>query len=218
MADKPQPHFLFITYPMQSHINPSLNLAKHIAATTGTAITFSTTVFTHRRMFSSTPNSDKGFNDGLITYLPFSDGFDEEGYKRGSMDANEYRSIFRINSKRNVSILVKELTAGDRPVTCMIHTIFLNWVVEIAGEHGIPSVLYWIQAASVFATELFEFLDEEQEGKKRVVLMNTFHEWETDALASVSADIETIPIGLLPKQTNSSSSYLFKEDEKKYME
>ncbi|KAH7657307.1 Crocetin glucosyltransferase protein [Dioscorea alata] len=260
---------------MQSHINPSLHLAKHFAATTGVAVTFSTSVFAHRRMFSSTANSDKDFNDGLITYIPFSDGFDEEGYRR-SMDINEYLSIFNSNSKRNVSILVNELTAGGRPVTCMVHTIFLNWVVDIAGEHGIPSVLYWIQAASLFATyyhffhgfeslikahihdlsftvcfpglqplqigdlpslvrainsdsvdcallclfrELFEFLDEEKEGMKCVVLMNTFHEWETNALASVSAEIETIPIGLLPKQTeSSSSSYLFKEDDKKYME
>ncbi|KAH7657309.1 Crocetin glucosyltransferase protein [Dioscorea alata] len=276
MADKRQPHFLFITFPMQSHINPSLVLAKHIAATTGATVTFSTSVFAHRRMFSSTPNSDKGFNDGLITYHPFSDGFDEDGYEHGFLDVKEYRSIFRTNSKRNVSILINELSAGGRPVTCMVHTIFLNCVLDIASELGIPSVLYWIQAASVFATyyhffhgfeslikarinnlsftvcfpglqplqirelpslvrtinsdsldgallclfrELFEFLDEKQEGMKRVVLMNTFHKWETDALASVSAEIETLPIALVPKLTNSSkSSFLFKEDEKKYME
>ncbi|XP_039143790.1 UDP-glycosyltransferase 75C1-like [Dioscorea cayenensis subsp. rotundata] len=274
MADNHQPHFLFITYPVQSHINPSLHLAKHLATTTGAAVTFSTTISAHRRMFSSTPNSDKDFNDGLITYLPFSDGL--ESHIRGSMDAKEYLSVFRTNSKRNVSILVNELFAGGRPFTCMVHTFLLNWVADIAGEYGIPSVLFWIQAATVFATyyhffhgfeslikahsdepsfsvclpglqqlqirdlpsflmatdsdshyatildsfrELFEILDREQERVKPRVLINTFQEWETDALASVSTEIETIPVGHLPKEyTNFGAGYLFKEDEKKYME
>ncbi|KAM0933421.1 putative crocetin glucosyltransferase [Dioscorea sansibarensis] len=274
MADNPQPHFLFITYPVQSHINPALHFAKHLATTTGAAVTFSTTISAHRRMFSSTPNSDKDFNDSLITYLPFSDGL--ESSIHGSMDAKEYYSLFRTNSKRNVSIIVNELAAGGRPVTCMVHTLLLTWVADIAGEHGIPSVLYWIQAATALATyyhffhgfeslvkahadepsftvclpglqqlqirdlpsflsvtdsdshyamilnafrELFEKLDREQERVKPRVLINTFQEWETDALASVSTEIETIPVGLLPKEyTNSSVGYLFEEDEKKYME
>ncbi|KAH7657305.1 Cyanidin 3-O-rutinoside 5-O-glucosyltransferase protein [Dioscorea alata] len=277
MADNHQPHFLFITYPFQGHINPALHLAKHLATTTGAAVTFSTTISAHRRMFSSTPNSDKGFNDGLITYLPFSDGFDEEGNKGGTMHAKENHSLFRTNTKRDISILINDLAAGGRPVTCMV-TVFLPWLVDIANQHGIPFVFYWIQAATMFAIyyhffqgfesliqaqagepsftvclpgllmpiqikdlspfltdtdydsyfgsilqlmrEIFEILDREQErNMKPRVLINTFQEWETDALASVSAEIETIPVGLLPKQTNSSSSgYLFKEDEKKYME
>ncbi|KAH7657313.1 Crocetin glucosyltransferase protein [Dioscorea alata] len=276
MANKPQPHFLFITYPMQSHINPALHLAKHLATTTGATVTFSTTIFAHRRMFSSTPNSDKGFNDGLITYLPFSDGYDEEGYKRATMDPKEYFSLFGTNSKRNVSILLNDLATGGRPVTCVVYTILLSWVVDIADEQGIPSVLYWIQAATVFATyyhfflgfeslikahaddpsfpvcfpglpplqirdlpsfltvretdgfnadildslrELFKILDREQEKMKSRVLINTFQEWETDALASVCNEVEAIPVGHLPKEyTNSVAGYLFREDEKKYME
>ncbi|KAM0933419.1 putative indole-3-acetate beta-glucosyltransferase [Dioscorea sansibarensis] len=64
--------------------------------------------------------------------------------------------------------------------------------------------------------ELFEILDEEQEKMKPMVLMNTFQEWETDALASVSAEIETIPVGLLPKETNHGAGYdPFKQDKKK---
>ncbi|KAH7657312.1 Crocetin glucosyltransferase protein [Dioscorea alata] len=277
MADNPQPHFLFITYPMQSHINPALHLAKHLATTTGATVTFSTTIFAHRRMFSSTPNSDKGFNDGLITYLPYSDGFDEEGYNRATMDPKEYFSLFKTNSKRNVSILFNDLAASGRTVTCIVYTILLDWAMDIAGEHGIPSVLYWIQAATVFGTYyhffhgfeclikahaddpsfpvcfpglpplqirdlpsfltdteaddiyaaildsfrgLFKILDGEQEKKKKPkVLINTFQEWETDALASVSNEVEVIPVGNLPKEyTNSVSGYLFREDEKKYME
>ncbi|KAM0945186.1 putative crocetin glucosyltransferase [Dioscorea sansibarensis] len=151
MANRPQPHFLFITYPFQGHINPALHLAKHLVVTTGAAVTFSTTVFAHRRMFSSTPNPDEHFNDDLITYLPFSDGFDEDGYKRGSVDTKEFLSVFRTNSKSNVSILFKDLADGGRPVTCMV-AVFFPWLVDVASQHGIPSVFYWIQLATTFAT------------------------------------------------------------------
>ncbi|KAH7692033.1 Crocetin glucosyltransferase protein [Dioscorea alata] len=278
MAAKPQPHFLFITYPFQGHINPALHLAKHLAATTCAAVTFSTTVFAHRSMFSSTPNSDKHFNDGLITYLPFSDGFDEEGYKRGSMDTKEFLSVFRTNTKSSVSILINDLAASGRPVTCLV-AVFFPWMVDIASQLGVPSVFYWIQAATVFATyyhffhgyeslikehanepsftvclpgllplqikdlpsfltitdddsdsyfgfilelmrDMFEILDREQARMKPRVLINTFQEWEVDAIASVSTEIETVPVGHLTQvvYTNSGAGYLFNENENKYME
>ncbi|KAJ0960828.1 hypothetical protein J5N97_001277 [Dioscorea zingiberensis] len=235
MAEKARQHYLFVTYPIQSHINPTLHLAKHLASTTGAAVTFSTAVSAHRRMVSSFPNADQEFNNGLITYLPYSDGNDE-GLKRDNMDLKEHISDFR-------------------------------------KTHGIPSVLYWIQPATVFAIyyhyfhgfesivrahadepsftvcfpelqplqirdlpsyvnvpvndtdsfnatilnsfrELFEILDREQETRvKPRVLMYTFEAWETEALASVT-DIEIIPVGQWPNNTG----YLFKEDEKKYME
>ncbi|KAM0945187.1 putative crocetin glucosyltransferase [Dioscorea sansibarensis] len=68
--------------------------------------------------------------------------------------------------------------------------------------------------------DMFEILDREQTRMKPRVLINTFQEWETDALASVNTEIETVPVGHLPQVacTNSGVGYLFKEDEKKYME
>ncbi|KAJ0960526.1 hypothetical protein J5N97_001616 [Dioscorea zingiberensis] len=151
MAEKQQHHFLIIAYPFQSHINPCINLAKHLISSTGADITLSTTVSAHRRMFSSISKPDQEVNDGLITYIPFSDGFDE-GFKSGSMDPKEFVSHFRAKSQPNVSTLVGDLAAAGRPATCIIRTIFLEWVAEVAGEYGIPSVLYWIQAATMFTT------------------------------------------------------------------
>ncbi|KAJ0961489.1 hypothetical protein J5N97_001993 [Dioscorea zingiberensis] len=150
MAEKARQHYLFVTYPVQSHINPTLHLAKHLASTTGAAVTFSTAVSAHRRMVSSFPNADQEFNNGLITYLPFSDGNDE-GFKRDNMDLKEHISDFRKNGQRNVSTIVGDLAAAGRPVTCIVYTLLLTWAVDVAEEHGIPSVLYWIQPATVFA-------------------------------------------------------------------
>ncbi|XP_039142543.1 cyanidin 3-O-rutinoside 5-O-glucosyltransferase-like [Dioscorea cayenensis subsp. rotundata] len=272
MADKQHHHFLFITSSHQGHISPTLHLARHLATSTGAAVTFSTTVFAHRRMFSS--NQDL-ISDGLITFIPYSDGYDDGFKSEPSIFTDKFHSYVRTNSKRSVSEIVGNHAGRGQPVTCIIYTIVLNWAVEVAREHGILSVLYWIQTSSVFATyyhffhgfeslikthiddlsftvsfpglqplqirdlpsfvrvtnydsadgsilclfrEMFEILDEEKERMKAMVLMNTFQEWETDALASFNVEIEAIPVGLLPKETNSGAGYLFKEDEKKYME
>ncbi|KAJ0961493.1 hypothetical protein J5N97_001997 [Dioscorea zingiberensis] len=150
MAEKARQHYLFVTYPIQSHINPTLHLAKHLASSTGASVTFSTALSGHRRMVSSVPNADQEFNNGLITYLPFSDGNDE-GFKLDGMNPKDYLADFRKNGQRNVSAIVGDLAAAGRPVTCIVYTLLLTWVVDVADEHGIPSVLYWIQPATVFA-------------------------------------------------------------------
>ncbi|KAM0933420.1 putative cyanidin 3-O-rutinoside 5-O-glucosyltransferase [Dioscorea sansibarensis] len=82
MAGKQRHHFLFITASYQGHINPTLHFAEHLATSTGAAVTFSTTVFAHRRMFTSTtPNCDQDLiTGGLVTFIPYSDGYDD-GYK-----------------------------------------------------------------------------------------------------------------------------------------
>ncbi|KAJ0960831.1 hypothetical protein J5N97_001280 [Dioscorea zingiberensis] len=266
MAEKQQHHFLIIAYPLQSHINPCINLAKYLMSSTGSAVTLSTTVSAHRRMFSSISKPDQEVNDGLVTYIPFSDGFDE-GSKRGSMDFKEF---ILVKSQPNVSTLVGDLAAAGRPVTCMIRTMFLEWVAEVASEHGIPSVLYWIQAATVFAayyhyfhgfenlirshaddplstvcfpglkplqirdlpssfvdtvnTFHISFLDcfrdvfqvLERDGR---VLVNTFKAFEAEALDSVN-NPQTLSLFVVGScgPLSGVAGYLFKEDEKKYME
>ncbi|OAY72253.1 Crocetin glucosyltransferase, chloroplastic [Ananas comosus] len=125
-------HFLVATFPFQGHINPALNLAKRLAlaAAPSASVTFSTTTAAHRRMFpSASSRSDDDDNilhdDGLLTYAPFSDGHDH------GWNGN--------------------FAARGRPVSCIIYTIILPWVADVARRHGIPSTLYWIQPASVFA-------------------------------------------------------------------
>ncbi|KAH7657315.1 Crocetin glucosyltransferase protein [Dioscorea alata] len=108
-------------------------------------------------MFPSISEPQQEVNDGLITFKPFSDGFDAHGYQPESMDLKEYLAAFRTNGQRSLSTLVKDLAAVGRPVTCIIRAPFLEWIVDVAGEHGVPSVLYWIQAATVFSTHYHFF-------------------------------------------------------------
>ncbi|KAM0933423.1 putative indole-3-acetate beta-glucosyltransferase [Dioscorea sansibarensis] len=75
-----------------------------------------------------------------------------DGYQPRSMDLKQFLAAFRTNGQRSVSTRGKDLAVGGRPVTCIIRTPILGWVVGVPGKHGVPSVLYWIQAATAFAT------------------------------------------------------------------
>jgi UDP-glucoronosyl and UDP-glucosyl transferase len=50
-----------------------------------------------------------------------------------------------------VSLFTGNLRSSGRPVSCIIYTLLLPWAADVARDHGIPSALYWIQPATVFA-------------------------------------------------------------------
>ncbi|XP_029118961.1 cyanidin 3-O-rutinoside 5-O-glucosyltransferase [Elaeis guineensis] len=145
-------HFLVVTYPVQGHINPAIHLANRLIQIAGARITFSTAVSAHRRMFPSSATPDQEVEDGLISYIPFSDGYDAgfHGY-HSRPEVDHFMSRSKHIASENLSSLVARLTARGRPVTFVIYTLFSPWVAGVARDHGIPSILYWIQSATVFA-------------------------------------------------------------------
>ncbi|XP_008793440.1 crocetin glucosyltransferase, chloroplastic-like [Phoenix dactylifera] len=149
--ERRQQHFLLVTYPAQGHVNPALHLAKRLARTTGSRVTFSTAISGHRRMFPSLAKPDEEVEDGLVSYIPYSDGYDD-GYKATTDDVNTFMSKIKLAGSRTVSTLVQDLAARDRPVSCLIYTLLMAWAADVARDHGVPSALYWIQTATVFAT------------------------------------------------------------------
>ena len=72
-------HFLFVTSPLQGHINPVRRLAARVmAANPDALVTFSTAVSGHRRMFPSLARPDDEAVDAAgVLHVPFSDGFDD---------------------------------------------------------------------------------------------------------------------------------------------
>ncbi|KAJ8477195.1 hypothetical protein OPV22_020922 [Ensete ventricosum] len=141
-------HFLVVTYPLQGHINPALHLARRLARVAGARITFSTALSGHRRMFPS--SADGEVDDGLICYVPHSDGYDD-GFNQDVDDAKAYPLRTRSVGSKTLSAVLCSLEERGRPVTCVIYTLLLSWAAGVAHEHGLPSVLYWIQPATVFA-------------------------------------------------------------------
>jgi hypothetical protein len=90
----PVPHLLFVTSPMQGHINPVRRLAARVAAADA-RVTISTAVSGHRRMFPSLASPDEEAVDAAgLLHVPFSDGYDE-GFDREVHDIRSFAARSR---------------------------------------------------------------------------------------------------------------------------
>nr|AWU66062.1 UGT75L20 [Rubus chingii var. suavissimus] len=144
-----QHRFLLVTYPAQGHINPSLQFAKRLISTTGADVTFVTALSAHHRINngSSTPRG--------LTFAPFSDGYDD-GYKPED-DIDHYMSELRRRGSKAIADIVVSSANQGHPYTCIVYTMLLPWVEEVARELHLPTAFVWIQPATVFAIYYYYF-------------------------------------------------------------
>ncbi|GJM98074.1 hypothetical protein PR202_ga15049 [Eleusine coracana subsp. coracana] len=151
-ARSQQQHLLFVTNPMQGHINPARRLAARVMASNPDArVTFCTAISGHRRMFPSLSSPDAETVDGAgVLYMPYSDGFDE-GYNPAVHGLGTYKVRAHEAGLETLSAVVSRLAARGRPVTRVVYTFLVEWVPEVARAHGVPAALFWIQPAAVFA-------------------------------------------------------------------
>ncbi|KAB2039635.1 hypothetical protein ES319_D02G024500v1 [Gossypium barbadense] len=142
-----QPHFLLVTIPAQGHINPTLQFAKHLIRI-GVRVTFITCISARHRM-TKVPTAQG------LTFLPFSDGYDD-GFQPGD-DVDRYLSELRRRGKEAISEFITSGENEGKPVTCIVYTLFIHWATEVARKHHIPTALLWIQPATVFDIYYFYF-------------------------------------------------------------
>ncbi|KAJ4958777.1 hypothetical protein NE237_025888 [Protea cynaroides] len=135
-------HFLVLAYPLQGHINPALQFAKHVLLT-GARVTFVTSfsAYSHRENTSSAPPG--------LTFAPFSDGHDAVIKINDPDPYNHVSEIKRIGSKFTTD-LIANLAKEGRPITCIVYSLIIPWAAQIARDLGVPSALLWIQPATVF--------------------------------------------------------------------
>ncbi|KAK4415680.1 UDP-glycosyltransferase 75C1 [Sesamum alatum] len=136
-------HFLIISFPIQSHINPTLQLAKNLARA-GAKVTFATTVRGLRRVQQSLP-----ILTGL-SYASFSDGHDEENNPSGS-DYTGYMADFRRFGSENLTKILQKFVNEGQSVTCLVYTLLVPWAAAVAREMHVPSAFLAIQCATAFA-------------------------------------------------------------------
>ncbi|KAF8648386.1 hypothetical protein HU200_064972 [Digitaria exilis] len=152
----PQEHFLFVTDPMQSHIIPARRLASRIAAAMPNArVTFSTAVSGHRHMFPHLTSPDGEVVHGLVSYIPYSDGFDA-GFNPEShgVGVDAYRERAREVGSVTLAAVFARLATRGHPVTRVVYTALVGWAPDVARAHGhggVPAALYWVKPATVFA-------------------------------------------------------------------
>ncbi|XP_074330840.1 phloretin 4'-O-glucosyltransferase-like [Apium graveolens] len=125
MNDK---HFLLLSLAAQSHINPTLQLAK-ILTGHGAKVTFATPTSSLSRL------NDLPTVPGL-SYATLFDGSEQ--------DNNESE-----DGKKKVHINDYLSTLG-RLVTLIVYVVLLPWVAEVAREMHIPSAFLFIQCAIAF--------------------------------------------------------------------
>ncbi|XP_047049890.1 cyanidin 3-O-rutinoside 5-O-glucosyltransferase-like [Lolium rigidum] len=161
-GDAVRRHFLIVAFGVQSHINPCRVLARRLAqlqdedGSSPVLATLSVPLFTHRRMFPSSGDGvldEEEATDGVISYAPYSDGFDDG---TDAKDADG-RARIRRASSQSLSAVVARLAARGRPVTCIVCSLILPCVLDVAREHAIPMAVFWIQPATVLAAHYHYF-------------------------------------------------------------
>ncbi|KAM0837050.1 hypothetical protein ACQ4PT_061921 [Festuca glaucescens] len=161
-GDAVRRHFLFVAYGIQSHLNPCRVLAHRLVQLqdvdgSGPVLaTLSVPLFTHRRMFPSSGGGvleEEEATDGVISYAPYSDGFDDG---TSAKDADG-RARSRRASSESLSAVVARLAARGRPVTCVVCSLILPCALDVAREHAIPMAVFWIQPATVLAAHYHYF-------------------------------------------------------------
>ncbi|XP_078434408.1 UDP-glycosyltransferase 75C1-like [Wolffia australiana] len=138
-------HFLVVAFAAQGHINPALQLAKRLAIDGSADVTFATTVWGQRKMFAAAPPPP-----GPVSFLPFSDGHDSP-FDPSSHNPNEYMARAKLAGYPSLLAAALSLSSAGRPLTFIIHTLVLPWVADVARDLAVPSALFWIQPAAVFA-------------------------------------------------------------------
>ncbi|XP_061992800.1 phloretin 4'-O-glucosyltransferase-like [Rosa rugosa] len=193
-----QHRLIMIAYPAQGHINPSLQLAKRLIRTTGAHVTFVISVSAHRRIGngSTTPSG--------LTFAPFSDGYDD-----GAKPEDDTQHVFSELKSRSSQAIVNLVESGrneGQPYTCMVYTLLLSWVAEVATELHLPSALLWIQPATVFDIYYYYF-----NGYKDIIRNNTGADNNDPSFA---VELPGLPLLLksrdLPSFVLASSPYIYR--------
>ncbi|CAJ2668139.1 unnamed protein product [Trifolium pratense] len=144
-----QHNFLIISYPIQGHINPALQFAKRVI-NLGAHVTFATTIYLHRRLVN------KPTIPGL-SFAAFSDGYDDGYVAKDDDDIAFYISEHKKRGSEFLRNIIFSAKQENHPFTCLIYTLMLPWAPKVAREFDLPSVLLWIQAATVFDIYYYYF-------------------------------------------------------------
>ncbi|XP_050240138.1 phloretin 4'-O-glucosyltransferase-like [Quercus robur] len=129
--------FVIVTFPAQGHINPAFQFAEHLIRL-GVHVTFFTTIGAHRRGMIKSPPTDG------LSFTTFSDGYDDGVVPMD--DAKKQWDQLKCNGSKALTDLIVS-TANKQ---CIVYTMLLPWVADVARELHLPSALLWIQPAMVF--------------------------------------------------------------------
>ncbi|PWA46605.1 UDP-glucuronosyl/UDP-glucosyltransferase [Artemisia annua] len=154
------PHAIFIPFPLQGHLIPSVLLATKLASK-GFTITFVNTESIHHSITKSSSQSTHDvFSDarksGLdIRYATVSDGL-PVSFDR-SLNHDQYMESMLHVLSAHVDELVGNLVKSDPSISCLIADTFHVWPLIIAKKYKLVNISFWTEPALILT--LYYHLD-----------------------------------------------------------
>ncbi|XWS53325.1 hypothetical protein CRYUN_Cryun11dG0147100 [Craigia yunnanensis] len=156
-----KPHAIFVPYPLQGHVIPSVHLAIKLASK-GFTITFINTHSIHHQTSEAQPAEigpdifatvrESGLD---IRYTTVSDGL-PVGFDR-SLNHDQFMAALLHVFSSHVEEVVGQIVRSGERVHCLIADTFFVWPSKIAKKFGLLYVSYWTEPALVFT--LYYHLD-----------------------------------------------------------
>ncbi|KAA8550339.1 hypothetical protein F0562_002023 [Nyssa sinensis] len=154
-------HAIFVPYPLQGHVIPSVHLAIKLASR-GFKITFINTHSIHHQLSKAQPNGrDEDIftavrQSGLdICYTTVSDGLPVE-FDR-SLNHDQFAAALLHVFSAHAEEAVAKIVRSGQPVSCLIADTFFVWPSKIAKKYGLKYISFWTEPALVFT--LYYHLD-----------------------------------------------------------
>ncbi|KAL6202946.1 hypothetical protein ACLB2K_026650 [Fragaria x ananassa] len=156
-SDNLKPHAIFIPYPLQGHVIPSVELAIKLASR-GFKITFVNTQSIHHHTSKAQPKTGGNLFAAAreaghdIDYTTVSDGLPVE-FDR-SLNHDQFMAsllhVFSAHVDELVGKLVKS-SESTAPVTCLIADTFFVWPGQVAKKYDLLYVSFWTEPALVYS-------------------------------------------------------------------
>ncbi|XP_031286387.1 UDP-glycosyltransferase 86A2-like [Pistacia vera] len=161
MADKSdKPHAIFIPYPLQGHVNPSVQLALKLASQ-GFTITFINTQSVHNQTSKAQSKTGPDIfsqvrDSGLdIRYVTVSDGL-PVGFDR-SLNHDQFMAALLHVFSAHAEEVVNQIIRSGQKVHCLIADTYFVWPSKVAKKFGLLYISFWTETALVFT--LYYHLD-----------------------------------------------------------
>ncbi|XP_039132275.1 myricetin 3-O-rhamnoside 1,2-glucosyltransferase UGT709G2-like [Dioscorea cayenensis subsp. rotundata] len=149
-------HVLIIPFPAQGHVIPMLSLAK-LLSFSGIFTTFVNTESIHRRLSGSSGLIDRRrLRFRTVPDLLSDDGDNERDFDLPSRFFNLQESMRRGSTETYKKLLTEEFIGEWPPVTCVISDDILDFAIEVAGEVGIPTLVF--RTSSLCCAWVFAFI------------------------------------------------------------
>ncbi|KAH7425584.1 hypothetical protein KP509_11G060900 [Ceratopteris richardii] len=144
------PHALLLCYPVQSHIRPFMELAKHLTGQS-VQVTFATMQHAHRKLVDNWERTPASFSDHHLFQLrSIPDGLPSH-IDRQTLSHEQIQHIMDTSLQVGALELIQTMASEGCEVTCVVGDFHMPWTSWLAERAQVPEWVFWTQNASVFS-------------------------------------------------------------------